>query len=71
MKKRILLTVVMMMLMFALVGCGNSNKNVTTLIMADVQEGDHPTALACDKFAELVKQKTNGRINIEKFRRSC
>lgn len=67
MKKRILLTVVMMMLMFALVGCGSSNKNVTTLIMADVQEGDHPTALACDKFAELVKQKTNGRINIEVY----
>ena len=67
MKKKVLLTVVMMMLMFALAGCGSKNKNVTILIMADVQEGDHPTALACDKFAELVKQKTDGRINIEVY----
>lgn len=67
MKKRILLTVMMLMFMFTLAGCGSNSKNVTTLIMSDVQEGDHPTALACDKFAELVKQKTNGRINIEVY----
>lgn len=66
MKKRILLAGIIMTMLFALSGCG-SKQEVTTLIMSDVQEGDHPTAKACDKFAELVKEKTNGRIVIEVY----
>lgn len=51
MKRRLLITVIFMAMLSALTGCG-SRQEVTTLIMADVQEGDHPTAKACDKFAE-------------------
>lgn len=68
MKKRIIILSLIMTILgsFSLTGC-TSQKEVTTLIMADVQEGDHPTALACDKFAELVKERTNGRIEIEVY----
>lgn len=60
------LAIALLMAAFCLSGCGKS-KDVTTLIMADVQEGDHPTALASDKFAELVAERTNGRIVIEVY----
>lgn len=60
------LAIALLMATVCLGGCGK-NKDVTTLIMADVQEGDHPTALASDKFAELVAEKTNGRIVIEVY----
>lgn len=66
MKKRTFLAGIIMALILALSGCG-SKQDVTTLIMADVQEGEHPTALACDEFAKLVKEKTNGRIEIEVY----
>lgn len=66
MKKRIFLVGMIMALIFAVTGCGD-NQEVTTLIMADVQEGQHPTALACDEFAKLVKERTNGRIEIEVY----
>lgn len=66
MKKRIFLAGIILTLMFVFAGCGNKD-DVTTLIMADVQEGEHPTALACDEFARLVKEKTNGRIEIEVY----
>lgn len=55
-----------MLVPFTLTGCGKSTET-TTLLMADVQEGDHPTALACDEFAEMVSEKTDGRINIEVY----
>ena len=54
-------------LLFAFSGCGTKNEGVVTLIMSDVQEGDHPTAQACDKFAELVKKRTNGKVVIEVY----
>ncbi len=50
----------------ALAGCGGSSET-TTYIMADVQEGDHPTAIACDDFAEMVYKETDGRIKIEVY----
>lgn len=64
--KKIFCAAALMTMALSVTGCGK-NTNVTTFIMADVQEGDHPTALACDKFAELVEQKTNGRIKIEVY----
>lgn len=36
-------------------------------IMADVQEDEHPTARASDSFAKMVKDRTNGRIEIEVY----
>ena len=66
MKKRFLALLGAMLLSIGLTGCGNS-ANVTTLIMADVQEGDHPTARASDEFARLVEKRTNGRIKVEVY----
>lgn len=66
MKKNTILAGLVLVLMFALAGCSNSD-DVTTLIMADVQEGEHPTALACDEFAKMVNERTDGRIEIEVY----
>lgn len=63
MKRRLLITVIFMAMLSAITGCG-SRQEVTTLIMADVQEGDHPTAKACDKFAELVKEKLMAELRL-------
>ena len=57
MRKKVLFIGMLVTLLFAFSGCGTKNEGVVTLIMSDVQEGDHPTAQACDKFAELVKKK--------------
>lgn len=66
MKKKIFLIGSIMAFIFSLCGCG-SRQAETTLIMADVQEGTHPTALACDEFARLVNERTDGRIEIEVY----
>lgn len=63
---------VMSFSLFTMTGCGPSNdSDKIVLIMADVQEGQHPTARACDKFAELVQKKTNGKIEIEVYHGSA
>ncbi len=54
------------LLVFCLSGC-NGKQETITLIMAENQVSPHPTALSSDKFAELVKQRTNGRIIIEVY----
>lgn len=66
MKKKLLLTGCVLTLLFVAAGCGKKTDSVT-YIMSDVQEGDHPTAIACDDFAKMVYKKTNGRINIEVY----
>jgi tripartite ATP-independent transporter DctP family solute receptor len=38
-----------------------------TFRLADIQPADYPTTLGDKKFAELVKQKTDGRIQIDVF----
>lgn len=50
-------------------GCTTStaDSDKIVLIMSDVQEGTHPTALSCDKFAQLVKEKSKGRIVVEVY----
>lgn len=65
-KKKLLLTGCILTLIFTMAGCGKKAYSVT-YIMSDVQEGDHPTAIACDDFAKMVYKKTNGRINIEVY----
>ena len=67
MRKKVLFIGMLVTLLFAFSGCGTKNEGVVTLIMSDVQEGDHPTAQACDKFAELVKKRTNGKVVIEVY----
>lgn len=70
MKKKILsLVLVSALTLVGITGCGKTKKadEATTFIMTDVQTGDHPTALASDYFAKLVKDKTDGRVNIKVY----
>ena len=46
MRKKVLFIGMLVTLLFAFSGCGTKNEGVVTLIMSDVQEGDHPTAQA-------------------------
>ena len=55
-----------------LAGCGNNfgslsggSSDRTVLRYAENQTGDYPTTQAAQKFADLVKAKTNGRITVE------
>lgn len=66
MKKKIVWLGIVLTMAINLCGCGKKSDSVE-LIMADVQEGEHPTALAVDKFAELVKKRTDGRVVIEVY----
>lgn len=66
MKRRVIYACILCAFAMVLGGCDSSSE-VTRLVMADVQEGDHPTALACDEFAEMVEDKTDGRIVIEVY----
>lgn len=66
MKKRYFLMGCILVIAFAITGCGKSSES-TTYIMSDVQIGDHPTAIACDDFAKMVYKETKGRINIEVY----
>lgn len=65
-KKRILSVILAAFMIFGICGCGKTSEQ-TVLLMADVQEGDHPTALACDKFADMVYKRTKGRVKIEVY----
>lgn len=66
MKNRYLLAGCILAAAFAVTSCGKSSES-STYIMSDVQYGEHPTAVACDEFAEMVYKETNGRINIEVY----
>lgn len=50
----------------SLTACGKG-ENSQIYIMSDVQEGDHPTAIACDEFAKDVYKQTDGRIDIRVY----
>lgn len=61
---------------FALTGCNNkkdtateSSANTKQMVLryAENQAQDYPTTQAAYKFAELVEQKTNGRIHIDVY----
>lgn len=65
MKKKIRSTL-FLCLLFVLTGCGKQTET-TTFLMGDAQEGEHPTAIACDNFAEMVNDRTDGRVTIEVY----
>jgi tripartite ATP-independent transporter DctP family solute receptor len=65
--KKIFAVICTMSIFLTLSSCGMTKSNQIVLIMADTQEGSHPTAVASDKFAEMVHKKSNGRIKIEVY----
>ncbi|APC07505.1 TRAP transporter substrate-binding protein [Neomoorella thermoacetica] len=74
--KKTLLAGISLMLILGLTACGQqsgSSKSSSgndagkkiTLRLADIQPDDYPTVIGDKEFARLVKERTNGRINIE------
>ncbi len=66
MRKKCLALLLATALMACMCGCGEESEG-EIFIMADVQEPGHPTADSCDKFAELVEERTDGRVIIEVY----
>ncbi|WP_046174558.1 TRAP transporter substrate-binding protein [Domibacillus indicus] len=48
-------------------GSGEGKKPSYTFRLADVHPADYPTVVGDEKFAELVEERTDGRIKIEVF----
>ena len=67
--KKIPALLLMIVCTVSMLGCSTSSasKDTIILIMSDVQEGTHPTAISCDKFAQLVKDKSKGRSIVEVY----
>lgn len=63
MRKKVLFIGMLVTLLFAFSGCGTKNEGVVTLIMSDVQEGDHPTAQACDKLQSLLRKEQTEKLS--------
>lgn len=66
MKKKFFALVLLSLFVMGICGCGTTDDE-NLFIMADVQEAGHPTAESCDRFAQLVKERTNGRVVIEVY----
>ncbi|HWR39524.1 MAG TPA: TRAP transporter substrate-binding protein [Patescibacteria group bacterium] len=76
-KKLALLVIICMCLGLILAGCGKKDEKPATdkkaegpkytFRLAETHPPDYPTTLADKKFAELVKERTNGRITINVF----
>ena len=70
--KRILSLVIAVVMLITLVGCGKStpaqtDTKVTILKFAHVNGPDHPYEVAGTKFAQLVAERTNGKVKVETF----
>ena len=65
MKKVLTLALVAVMLLTCLSGISMAAEDVITLRLASNHTEDFVTSLACVKFAELVEEKTNGKVKVE------
>ncbi len=72
MKKSYNIIITLTILVLLLSGCNKltSKEDVTTLFLANNNIEGYPTSEACDEFARLVKERTNGRIIIETYHNS-
>ncbi|MDR3564002.1 MAG: TRAP transporter substrate-binding protein [Negativicutes bacterium] len=72
MKKKLVVLVLFLLCVALLTACGTSKDKASegakiTIRLADVHPTDYPTVEGDKKFAEIVKQKTNGRITVEVY----
>ena len=75
--KRIMIPVIGISLALGLTACGQTGSGTTgatsapaqkvTLRLADNQAADYPTVVGDNEFARLVKERTNGRIEISVY----
>lgn len=66
--KKIIALLLLVTISLALSACRNTQKTQNvTLRLANNHEEGYPTSVACDEFAKLVKERTNGRITIETY----
>lgn len=72
MKKSYHIIITLGILVFLLSGCSklSSKKEAITLFLSNNNVEGYPTSEACDEFARLVKERTNGRIIIETYHNS-
>lgn len=55
-----------LLLIIYISGCKFKNEKIT-LRLAEVHPADYPTTQGDYEFAKIVKERTNGRINIEVY----
>lgn len=81
--KKVVSTILIIILLISIVGCSGSQQGSTSpepkssstgekiiLKAGDVIDQNHPYSLAIVKFGEIVKEKTNGRIEVQLFHSS-
>lgn len=73
MKRKLAVLILFLLCAVLLTACGSGGSPAKpegakiTIRLADVHPSDYPTVEGDKKFAELVKQKTNGRITVEVY----
>jgi len=68
MKKSIVLFIVMIVLVGFLFAAGQSeSKGPVVLKLGHGAQASHPLQLTSEKFASIVKEKTEGRVDIQVF----
>lgn len=73
MKRSLSVLLVSLLCAVLLTACGTTAEKTgaggktITIRLAEVHPGDYPTTDGDRKFAEIVKEKTNGRINVEVY----
>jgi tripartite ATP-independent transporter DctP family solute receptor len=65
--KRIIIVTIMAMVVLLAIGQVSAAEFKATMKMGSTQPSDHPYMVGAQKFADLIKQRTNGRIVINLY----
>lgn len=63
MRKKVLFIGMLVTLLFAFSGCGTKNEGVVTLIMSDVQEGDHRRHRRVTNLQSLLRKEQTEKLS--------